>query len=78
MSQPTPSNVKAELDRLTSEFFRAVSFEAGEAPAYEDIHALFIESGLLIKNTAEVPEISNVRQFIAFLATRFWRTPTSS
>ena len=56
--------VKAELDSLTSAFFRAVSFEAGESPDYERIHALFIASGLLVKNTAATPEISSVPQFI--------------
>jgi hypothetical protein len=56
--------VKAQLDRLTAEFFRAVSFEPGETPAYGNIHGLFIETGLLIKNTSPVPEISTVRQFI--------------
>jgi hypothetical protein len=65
MSQPNPRIVKTELDRLTTEFFHAVSFEAGEAPPYEKIYALFIESGLLIKNTGSVPETSAVRQFIA-------------
>ena len=54
--------VKRELDALVAEFFRAVSFEAGETPPY--IHALFIEPGLLIKNTTGTPEISSVRQFI--------------
>lgn len=61
--QPSPV-VKGELDHLTDEFFRAVSFEAGELPRYEDIHALFIESGLLIKNVGTTPEISSVDQFI--------------
>jgi hypothetical protein len=56
--------VKIEFDRLTDEFFRAVSFEAGELPRYEDIHALFIENGLLIKNVGTTPEISSVDQFI--------------
>lgn len=56
--------VHAELQRLCDEFFRAVSFEAGQAPPYANIHALFIASGLLIKNTGPVPEISSVRQFI--------------
>jgi hypothetical protein len=64
MSQPDHSAAKAELDRLTAEFFRAVSFESGETPPFENIYALFIETGLLIKNTASVPEISTVRQFI--------------
>jgi hypothetical protein len=57
--------VKEELDRLTAEFFRAVSFESGETPPYENIQALFIETGLLIKNSATTPEISTVRQFVA-------------
>jgi len=64
MTQPDHTSIKAELDRLTNEFFRAVSFEAGETPPYEDIYALFIETGLIIKNTAATPEISTVRQFI--------------
>jgi len=58
------TDVKRELDALTAEFFRAVSFEAGETPRYENIYALFIEPGLLIKNTTSTPEISSVRRFI--------------
>jgi hypothetical protein len=65
MSQHHRAAVKAELDRLTLEFFRAVSFEAGETPPYENLHALFIDAGLLIKNSAASPEISTVAQFIA-------------
>jgi hypothetical protein len=64
MSQFGRSAVKEELDRLTSEFFRAVSFEVGGVPSYENIPALFIERGLLIKNTGSIPEISSVREFI--------------
>lgn len=64
MSQPNHQAVKDELDRLTSEFFRAVSFEEGGKPTYDGIHQLFIESGLLIKNTGSTPEISTVGQFI--------------
>jgi len=56
--------VLAELKRLTDEFFRAVSFKVGEKPGYSKIHELFIESGLLIKNSGTVPEISTVREFI--------------
>ena len=36
--------VKNELDRLTHEFFRAVSFEAGEVPPYEVIRSVFVDS----------------------------------
>jgi hypothetical protein len=56
--------VKTELDKLTAEFFRAVSFEEGVTPPYENLHALFIEAGLLIKNSGPAPEISTVSQFI--------------
>lgn len=64
MSMLDRGAVKAELDRLTLEFFRAVSFEPGGAPSYESISALFIERGLLIKNVSSTPEISSVQEFI--------------
>lgn len=64
MTQPNQTSVKAALDQLTAEFFRAVSFEEGETPPYENIYGLFIEAGLMVKNTAATPEISTVRQFI--------------
>ncbi|MEQ1639034.1 MAG: hypothetical protein ABL903_20420 [Methylococcales bacterium] len=53
-----------KLKQLLNLFFEAVSFDAGYQPAYERIYPLFIESGLLIKNSGETPEISSVRQFI--------------
>ena len=62
--QRTDPLVKDELDRLTAKFFRTVTFDAGEAPSHDNIYALFIESGLLIKNNGTKPEISNVREFI--------------
>lgn len=64
MSHSSRSAVKADLDRLTSEFFDAVSFETGGVPSYEKIPALFIERGLLVKNTSSTPEVSSVREFI--------------
>ncbi len=63
-TKQSPAAVKKELDQLIEAFFRAVSFETGKEPEYENIHALFIEPGLLIKNSGTTPEISNVRQFI--------------
>ena len=63
-NHPHPAAVKAEFDRLTEGFFRAVSFEEGSTPLYESIYELFIEAGLLIKNTSSTPEISTVSQFI--------------
>ena len=65
MSPVSDDATKTELDRLTAGFFQAVSFEAGQTPPYDNIHALFIESGLLVKNTSSAPEISTVTQFIA-------------
>ena len=64
MHQPDRPAVKAELDRLTNEFFRAVSFEPGATPPFDNIYELFIEAGLLIKNTASTPEVSTVSEFI--------------
>jgi hypothetical protein len=64
VSHSNPTAVKAELDRLSNAFFRAVSFEPGDAPPYGVIRELFIEQGLLIKNTGTTPEISSVEQFI--------------
>ena len=54
----------SQLQDLMQAFFRAVSFEPGQSPAYQAIHALFIDQGLLIKNTGPQPEISTVQQFI--------------
>jgi hypothetical protein len=64
MNQSEYEGVKAQLDHLTSEFFRAVSFEPGEIPPYENIRGLFIDRGLLVKNTGTEPEISGIAEFI--------------
>jgi hypothetical protein len=54
-----------ELERLTREFFTAVSFEAGGRPNYDAIRALFIPAGMLIRNTGDAPEVTSVDEFIA-------------
>jgi hypothetical protein len=59
-----PVDTKGELDRRTAAFFRAVSFQQGEKPLYGEIYDLFINEGLLIKNSMATPEISSVSQFI--------------
>jgi hypothetical protein len=71
MANSDRDELKAELAHLTSAFFSAVSFEPGGVPAYEDIRALFIERGLLIKNVGPIPEILSVREFIQSRATLF-------
>jgi hypothetical protein len=59
------TEMSAALEALTDAFFRAVSFETGQRPAYAKIRDLFIEDGKLIRNSSELPEISNVEEFIA-------------
>ena len=58
------SSSKHEVDALTEAFFRAVSFDEGEKPGYSNLYNVFIEGGLLIKNSSSVPEIATVQQFI--------------
>ena len=58
------SSSKREIDDVMAAFFRAVSFDEGEKPAYAGLYDIFIESGQLIKNTSEAPEVATVRQFI--------------
>ena len=55
----------AEIARLTSAFFDAVSFAPGARPDYEQIRTLFADRGLLVKNTGDAPEITTVDEFIA-------------
>lgn len=87
MSESMSGAVRSELDHLSREFFRAVSFEPGGKPPYETIHALFVPTGLLIKNSGDSPEISSPAEFIAprqravesgelsrFLEVELWQT----
>jgi hypothetical protein len=60
-----PTDTRAELEALTDEFFRAVSFESRRRPAYTRILDLFIDDGKLIRNSSELPEVSSVDEFIA-------------
>ena len=64
MNVQTRGETLIELTELTDGFFRAVSFEEGNAPPYADIHALFIEKGLLVKNSGALPDICGLREFI--------------
>lgn len=62
--QLSARNAKGEIDRLVVDFFRAVSFDEGDRPAYDDLYKLFIDSALLIKNSGASPEVSTIQQFI--------------
>ena len=64
MKSSAHGTVKAELDHLSKEFFRAVSFEAGGSPPFDLIRELFVPMGLLIKNSGATPEISTLDEFI--------------
>ncbi len=57
-------DIVAEMGRITEAFFRAVSFDVGGRPSYDDIRDLFIDNGLLIKNSGEEPEVSSIEGFI--------------
>jgi hypothetical protein len=59
------TDIRTHLEMLIAEFFRAVSFQTGESPAYAKIHALFVQDGKLIKNSSDVAEVSTIEQFIA-------------
>jgi hypothetical protein len=61
MNDKDPTN---ELAALMQRFFECVSFEPGGAPTYAAIGELFIDTGLLIKNSGTTPEICNLRTFI--------------
>lgn len=64
MNTPSERAALAELKDLTDEFFRAVSFTVAEKPTYSKLHELFIEPGLLIKNSGSTPEVAGVSEFI--------------
>src|SRR5436853_2058937 len=60
-----PGSALAEIEHLINAFFDAVSFQEGSRPGYERLRSLLVPGALLIKNSAEVPEIATVDQFIA-------------
>ncbi|HEX2620614.1 MAG TPA: hypothetical protein VHL11_10710 [Phototrophicaceae bacterium] len=57
-------DTKQQIDKLTGEFFNAVSFQRGQRPAYNALHTIFIASAVIIKNSGAMPEINTVSQFI--------------
>jgi len=63
--EETDGDAMTQIASLTDAFFRAVSFQDGGRPEYSRIHELFIDRGLLIKNSADPPTVSTVEEFIA-------------
>ena len=58
---------RAAIDDVMGRYFRAVSFEPGGRPTYDDLHELFVERGLLIRCSGDEPDIAGVADFVATL-----------
>jgi len=56
---------EAEVAAVLARFLRAVSFGPGGSPNYGALRNMFSVGARLIKNSAAVPEISTVHEFIA-------------
>src|SRR6266540_3364599 len=71
-----PVAAKANLDRLTASFFRAVSFEQGEQPPYGELYNLFIEPREKLVNSGELTsfkeiELAEITEIFGNVAHRF-------
>lgn len=64
MSAGAPTGAASATSSLLAAFFAAVSFDEGAEPAYDGLHALFVERGLLVRAATGVPEAAGVREFI--------------
>jgi hypothetical protein len=60
----TAKNAHSAIDLLSAEFFRCVSFIAGERPDYAGIRTLFVPAGMLFKGIAVGVEATSVKEFI--------------
>src|SRR5476651_2487237 len=60
----TAKNAHSAIDLLSAEFFRCVSFTAGERPDYAGIRTLFVPAGMLFKGIAVGVEATSVKEFI--------------
>ena len=58
MSEPNHDPLARELTLLVDGFLQRVSFEARGVTPFQDIHGLFLVTGLVIKISGAVPEIS--------------------
>jgi hypothetical protein len=54
----------AELDRLMVDFFDTVSFDAGAAPRYDRLYALFIDRGVLVRCAPGQMQELTVAEFV--------------
>jgi len=54
---------RALIGAAMTRFFRAVSFKAGEQPAYDELATLFVPGAKLIRAGGAAPEISSLDGF---------------
>jgi len=53
-----------DLEALMDQFFRAVSFDEGEKPAYERLPDLFTPAGRLVNAVGDTPDDTTVAEFV--------------
>ena len=52
---------------ITKEVYKAISFEKGSAPDYDNLISNFITEGLFINNKGETPMIKPINDYITFI-----------
>ena len=55
---------QALIDEVMTRFLRAVSFDAGDRPAYDELTTLFGPGARLIRAGTDAPEISSLDEFV--------------
>ena len=55
---------RALIGAAMKTFFRAVSFKAGDRPAYDELATLFGSGARLIRTSGGAPEISSLDEFV--------------
>jgi hypothetical protein len=55
---------RALIGAAMTRFLRAVSFKAGDRPAYDDLTTLFGPGARLIRAGGDAPEISSLDEFV--------------
>lgn len=64
-STANKNNDESEINQLTARFFDVFSTIDGKKPDIKKIEDMFLSNGMLTSNTHGIPEIYNVKEFIA-------------
>src|SRR5258708_6747322 len=59
-----------EIDFLTADFYKAVSFKSGKIPEFTPLDILFYEDGLLVNNNFRDPIAFTTASFIEAIASQ--------